>query len=125
MYRIRGLKQALPEPYGRGKISIINLKSSVRGGLLIVFGGIACIILLFASVYVIPVTDFFILMFSITGGFPLSQILFFLMVFSIERTTRSRIFVVVTDETKEDENPVLSRTVELSPNPQRQASVPL
>ncbi len=122
LYRLRGLKQALPEPYGRGKRSIIDLKSSFRAGVLIIVGGFGCVMLLFASVYFIPITDFFILMFSITGGFPLSQILFFLMVLSIERGSRSRIYVVVADETKEDESPVLSKTLEMSPYSQRQAS---
>lgn len=124
LYRLRGLKRGLPEPYGEGRVSIIDSKSASRTGYLIVGAGILCIVLLFGSVFFIPVFDFFVIMFSLTGGLPLSQVVFFLMVLSIERAAGSRIFEVIDDTTRDGAS-VLSKTFELSPDRRRPANAPL
>jgi len=124
LYRLRGLKRGLPEPYGEGRVSIIDSKSASRAGYLLVIGGLLCIVLLFGSVFFIPVLDLFVIMFSLAGGLPLSQVVFFLMVFSIERAAGSRIFEVI-DETTQDGASVLSKTFELSPDGRRPANPPL
>ena len=124
LYRLRGLKRGFPEPYGDGKVSIIDSKSNLRAGYLIVAGGFLCIVLLFGSIFFIPAFDFFVIIFSLTGGLPLSQVVFFLMVLSIERAAGSRIFVV-TDETTQDGTSVLEKTFEMSPGRRRPADTPL
>jgi len=122
-YRFIGLRRGLPSPYGAGRVSILDSRSAFRGGILLVVGGFCGIVLLLGSVFIIPVFDFFVIMFSLTGGLPLSQIAFFLMVFSIERTSGSRIYVV-TDETTQDGTSVLERTIEMLPVKRRESSAP-
>jgi hypothetical protein len=116
LYRFKGLRRGLPRPYGQGKPSIINSSSAYRAGILVIIGGVSCMILLFASVFFIPTFALFVIMFSLTGGLPLSQIIFFLMVFYIERASGSKVFVTITDETVQDKSPVLVKQFEMSPN---------
>ena len=120
-YRFIGLRRGLPSPYGAGRVSKLDSRSTSRAGILLVLGGFSGIVLLLGSVFVIPVFDFFVIIFSLTGGLPLSQIAFFLTVFSIEKATGSRIFVVV-DETTQDGTSVLARTLEMLPVKRREPS---
>jgi hypothetical protein len=115
IYRLRNLRRGLPEPYGRGRVSVIDTKSAIRSGMFMVLGGIVCVVFLLGSIYFVPAFAVFAMMFSLAGGLPLSQVVFFIMVFTVERASRSRIFEVVTDETTDDENPRLTKSFEMSP----------
>ena len=58
-----------------------------------------------------PRSDFFIVLFGVFGGLPLSQVVFFVVVQSLERTRNGRIFIVL-QEAEEGGVTVLRRSVE-------------
>lgn len=113
-FRFRGLRSGLPKPYGRGRRSSIDAKSSARSGLLIVLGGILCLVVVMGSVIFLPPVAFFALVFGLTAGLPLEELVFFALVARLERASRTRIFSV-TEETEEGGEEVLVKTVEMVP----------
>ena len=118
LFRFRGLRSGLPTPYGRGRVSIIDEKSAYRSGLLLVLGGFVSMVGLVASVAVIPPELYFVLLMGIIAGLPVSQAVFFALVTVIEARSRSKIFWV-TEETTKEEKTVLVKTVEMVPRAQR------
>ena len=110
--RMVGLQRGMPPPYGRGRVSVMDSKAVARGGILIVIGTIAGTILLLGTVFFLPPLEFFILLFSVAGGLPLSQVVYFSVIQAMERTRNGRIFIVL-QESEEAGSPVLLRSVEL------------
>lgn len=115
-YRFRSLRSGMPKPYGLGKPSSIDAKSAARSGLLIVLGGIFCLVVVLGSVYFLPPVAFFALIFGLMAGLPLEELVFFALVTRIERASRTRIFSV-TEETEQGGEEVLLKTVEMIPRP--------
>jgi len=113
-FRYRGLSTKLPEPYGHGRISSIDAKSTARAGILIILGGVVCLFFLFGSVYILPPVAFFALVFGLAGGLPLEEIVFFTVVARLESASEMRIFTV-TEETEKDGQTVLLKSVEMIP----------
>ena len=111
--KLRGLRDGLPEPFGKGKVSIIDAKSAARSGMLVTLGGVFLTIGVLGSVFIFPPEAFFAGVFGLTGGFPFAQILFFVLVYRLERAGKGRIFTV-TEETEEDGRSVLRKSVELA-----------
>jgi hypothetical protein len=114
-FRVRGLRMALPEPYGAGRVSTIDAKSTVRSGLMIVLGGILALVVLLGSVYVLPPPVFFATVFGLIAGLPLTEVVLFLQVVLLEKRANGRIFSV-SEESRRDGEPVLIKTVELVPS---------
>jgi hypothetical protein len=114
-FRFRGLKSGLPKPYGRGRSTSVNARKAMRGGILIMLGGILGVVLVLGSVYFLPPVAFFALVFGLMAGLPLEELVFFSIVTRLERTSKTRIFSV-TEETTEDEDVVLVKTIEMSPH---------
>ncbi|MGP8057046.1 MAG: hypothetical protein ACLP9K_05560 [Nitrososphaerales archaeon] len=113
-FRFRSLRSGLPAPYGRGRVSIIDEKASMRSGLLLVLGGIISVGGLMASVYLLPPELYFIVLIGVVAGLPLSQAVYFALVASVEATSRSRV-LLATEETTRDGVDVLVKTVEMVP----------
>jgi|GEM_PF-706592 hypothetical protein len=117
-FRMRGLRSALPEPYGNGRVSTIDASAAARTGFLIILGGILLMVGVMGSFYFLPseYMALFVLVFGLMAGLPLNEIVFFALVTGLERKSRSRIFAV-TEETSESGRTVLVKTVELAPLP--------
>ncbi len=113
-YRYWGVRKGLPEPYGRGRVTVIDAARAARSGWLIVLGGIVLIVGVMGSVFILPPVVFFSLVFGLMGGLPLSEVLFFLVVSRMERIGRGRIYSFA-EEGEEDGVTVLRKTVELVP----------
>lgn len=114
-FRSRGLLLSLPSPYGRGKITRIDARSTYRDGILLMVGGVASVAGIFASVYFVsPFILFFPLTFGLMIGLPLSQPLYYASVRYFEGISKSRIFVM-TEEVTENDRTVLLKTAELRP----------
>jgi hypothetical protein len=111
-FRFRGLRSGLPAPYGRGRVSIIDEKASMRSGVLLVLGGIISVGGLMASVYLLPPELYFIVLIGVVAGLPLSQAVYFALVASVEAKSHSRVFLA-TEETTRDGADVLVKTVEM------------
>jgi hypothetical protein len=118
LFRFRGLRSGLPTPYGRGRVSIIDEKAASRSGVLLVLGGFISMVGLMASVVLIPPELYFVLLIGVIAGLPVSQAVFFAVVAIVEARSRSKIFWV-TEETTKDERTVLVKTVEMVPRAQR------
>lgn len=114
-FRVRGLRMALPEPYGAGRVSTIDAKSTVRSGLMIVLGGVLALVVLLGSVYLLPPHVFFAAVFGLVAGLPLSEVVFFLQVALLEKKANGRIFSI-SEESRRGDEPVLVKTVELVPS---------
>ncbi len=112
--RLRGIRNGLPEPYGRGTVSFIDIKKAGRSGILVTLGGVFLTIGLMGSVFFLPPEAFFLVVFGVMGGLPFSQILFSVAVVRLERVGGGRIYAV-TEEIQEGDNPVLRKSVELVP----------
>ncbi len=76
-------------------------------------GGGMSLVGLMASVFFLPPEIFLALFFGVTGGLPLSQLLFFTLVTWYETRSGKRIFYVSVETTIDDE-PVLVKAVEMS-----------
>lgn len=115
-FRMRGLKSALPEPYGNGRVSKIDARTAVRSGVLIILAGVLSLVVFMGGFYLLPSEAFFlfVLVFGLMAGLPLSEIVFFALVTRLERKSKSRI-LAVTEETSENGKTVLVKTVELAP----------
>ena len=114
-YRMRGVNASMPEPYGRGQVKTIDSASAARSGLLITLGGIVAMVGLIGSVYLFPdPQEYFALILGLTAGLPLNEILYFSLVYRLERRSKSRI-LVITEETSQNGKEVLFKTFELSP----------
>ena len=110
------LRQKLPEPYGMGKISILDPRGSSRRATAMILGGALFFIGLLGSVFLIPPYPYFIMLFSLTGGLPLSQVLYFGTVAYVESRGRMTIFLV-TEEEERDGYEVLSKSAEVRMRP--------
>ena len=77
-------------------------------------GGILCLVVVMGSVIFLPPVAFFALVFGLTAGLPLEELVFFALVARLERASRTRIFSV-TEETEEGGEEVLVKTVEMVP----------
>ncbi len=113
-FRLRSLRQGLPEPWGKGRASVLDSRSTYRSGLLMLVGGGVLIVLLFGSVFFIPPIDFFIILFGISGGLPLSVVLYYAGVRTVEMKSKSTIFIVVEEEPMEDGQTKATKTLEMS-----------
>jgi hypothetical protein len=111
--RVRGLRSGLPEPYGKGKASTTDAKRAVRLGLLMVLGGVLCTVVLLGSVYFLPPAVFFAVVFGLTAGLPLSEIVFFVLVTRYERISESRIFLITEETEGEEGRATLVKTFEM------------
>lgn len=112
-YRARGLKEAMPEPYGRGKASTLDAKATERLGILLAVGGGLSTVGLMASVFFLPPEIFFSVLFGVTAGLPLSQVFFFTFVTWYERKSRKKIFFV-NEDASVGKDEVFVKTVEMS-----------
>lgn len=115
--RLKGMRQHLPKPFGRGEASIIDARAMTASGLFITLGGVVFLVGLLASVrFLPPNADWvpFAIVFGLAAGLPLSEIVYFAQVTRIERTSGGRIYSV-TEETEEDGRTVLRKTLELTP----------
>lgn len=122
IFRVRGLRAALPKPYGLGRVTRIDPRRSARDGALIVVGGFASLVGVFASAFFLnPFLVFFPLTFGLMAGLPLSQLLYFAAVMRFEAAAGARIYTVTEDST-EDGVAVLLRSAELSPKKPDRAS---
>ena len=122
IFRVRGLRAALPKPYGLGKVTRIDSRRSARDGVLIVVGGFASLVGVFASAYFLnPFLVFFPLTFGLMIGLPLSQLLYLASVMRFEAMAGGKIYTV-SEESTEDGAAVLLKSTELSPKkPDRQS----
>jgi hypothetical protein len=116
-FRFRGLRSGLPSPYGQGKTSVVDEKVAMRSGVLIVLGGILSVVGLMASVFLFPPEYYFVLLLGVIAGLPLSQVLFFALVSGVESKSRSKIFLLAEEKTK-DEKTVLVKSIEMVPRAQ-------
>lgn len=116
LFRYRGLRSSLPEPYGGGKASTIDASKVERSGYLVILGGIFFMVVFIGSFYLFPseYVAIFVLAFGLMAGLPLNEIVFFGLVARLEMKSRSRIFAV-TEEASEGGKTVLVKTVELAP----------
>jgi len=112
-YRTIRLRAAMPEPYGKGQTSVVGAKAAIRLGMIIAFGGGALLIALMASVFFLPPVAFFALLFGVTAGMPLSQILFFGIVSWYERKSSMKIYFV-NEETQANDEEVVVRSVDMA-----------
>ena len=114
LFRSFTLKSGMPPPYGRGEVTKLDSRRSMRDGVLIVLGGAGSLFAVFATAYLFnPFLVFFPLVLGLMMGLPLSQVLYFLHVGRLEQITRSRIYSV-TEESFEDGMPVLLKSIELA-----------
>lgn len=115
-YRMRNLRQALPSPYGKGKLSVLSAASSLRSGLLIIVAGAVLTFGLLGTVYFLPPLVFFTLVFGLAGGLPLGEVLFFTLVTRLELKSGRKI-IAVMEEADEDGREAYVKTVELTASP--------
>lgn len=113
-FRMRGVSSSLPEPYGKGRMTTIDAEAAVRSGLLLVVGCTLAIVGLMGSVYFLPAFAFFAVVIGLTAGLPMSEIVVFVLLTRLERKSRSRIFSVI-EETSRDGKDVLVKSVEMAP----------
>ena len=116
--RRRGIGSSLPPPYGKGRVSVVNAKSSQRSALLLMVGILSATVVLFGTAAVLPPEVFFSIVFGLMIGLPLAEIVAFVEVSRIEGRSRSRAYSV-TDEKEDDGEPVLVKSVELIPKRDR------
>jgi hypothetical protein len=107
--RNRSLRQGLPEPYGKGKVSTIDAKKATRQGILIMLVGAFATVGLLGSVYLLPPVVFFTVVFGLAAGLPLNEVVFFALVARLERTSESKIFLI-TEEVENKGEPALVKT---------------
>lgn len=112
--RLRGLRSGLPEPYGKGSVSRIDAKAAARSGLLFAVLGIVAIVGVFGSVFFLPAIAFFSLVFGVTVGLPMEELLFFSLVSRIERASGTRIFRV-TEEVGQGGEEILENSIVMIP----------
>lgn len=113
-FRMRGVRAALPEPYGKGRTKTIDADAAARSGLLIVLAGILSLVGLMGTVYILPPDIFLVVVIGLMAGLPMNEIVFFALVTWTESRYQSRIFSV-TDETSQGGRDVLVKSVELAP----------
>jgi len=111
-YRFRSLRSRLPEPYGRGLVSYSDSEQAHRTGLLLIAGGILLIVIPVASIAFLPPLYFFSLIFGLTSGLPAVEILYFVGVSLMQRSSSST-FVSMTDRTEKDGAEVVVKWLEL------------
>ncbi len=106
----RRLRPYLPAPYGEGKTSSMDAASTMRSGLLLIVGGIVCLIGVFGSVYLLPPPVYFSVIFGLMIGLPLAELFYFGLVNRLERSTMTKIYWV-TEEKNEGDDLVLLKSV--------------
>lgn len=110
--RFRGLRAGLPEPYGRGRDSVLDAKQAQRQALLLVLAGAAATIGVLGTVYVLPAVVFFVLVFGLAAGMPFSELLFFAAVRRLESASGSSIYQV-SEEVEENGRPLLVKSLRM------------
>lgn len=113
-YRLSNLKHALPHPHGRGKVTTIDPRAASRAGLTMVLGGAAFFVAIFGSVFLLAPFNYFVLLFSVMCGLPLSQVAYFIVVSAVERSGRMTIYRVTEEDSQEGKD-VLIKSVETTP----------
>lgn len=115
LFRLRGVAAGLPPPRGKGSVTRIDARRTMRDGILILVGGSLLMIGLFGSVFLVsPSVFFFPVVFGLMSGLPLSVVAFFGLTAWLENKNGGRIFFV-TVETTEGGKTVLVKSVELRP----------
>jgi hypothetical protein len=116
LFRMRGLRSSMPEPYGNGRVSTIDANTAARSGLLIVLAGMLSFVAIIGGFYFLPseALALFVLIFGLMAGLPMNEIVYFALVTRLERKSRSRIFAVM-QETSESGRVVVVKSVELAP----------
>ncbi len=112
-FRWRNLRRSLPPPHGGGRVAVIDARRAARTGMLITFGAGAMIIGLFGIVYLLPPELYFVVLFGVMAGFPLSQILYFAILSTMEKAYGGRIYRI-TEEAEEGGETVLRKSLELT-----------
>ncbi|MBI3858862.1 MAG: hypothetical protein HY296_01270 [Thaumarchaeota archaeon] len=113
-YRLRALLRGMPEPHGRGKVTVIDEGAAAKTGGLLVVGGILSIVVLLGSIFLVGSYYVLAIMLGLAGGLPLSQLSYFAIVLWIEKRTKSNI-MVIAEESTQDGRSVLIKTVEMIP----------
>jgi hypothetical protein len=114
-YRYRGLRLQLPRPYGSAKAVLLGPHGATRQALLFILTVILLVALLVMSLYLLPPLIFFSLIFGLTAGLPLTEIVFFGLLVRLEMASNSQIFLV-REESEEKGKEILTKTVILVPN---------
>jgi hypothetical protein len=114
-YRYRDLKLKLPRPYGSAKAVLLGPRGATRQALFFILAVILLVAILVTSLYFLPPLAFFSLIFGLTAGLPLTEIVFFGLLVRLEMVSSSRIFSV-TEESEENGKEILTKTVILVPN---------
>ena len=113
LVRIRGIRSGLPEPYGRGKVSKIDVKGTGRSGFLLLLGGVLSTVGLLATVFFLPPVVFLALIFGFISGMPLSEVAYFILVARYEAISGSRIYLITEEAGQPGEAASLVKSFEM------------
>jgi len=90
-YRYRGVVAALPEPHGRGKVSVIGTDRVRSQGVLIIALGAAIIFVPFVALYFLPPAAVVGFILVLMGGLAASEVIFSAWITLLERRTHSTV----------------------------------
>ncbi|MDA4116852.1 MAG: hypothetical protein OK455_00715 [Thaumarchaeota archaeon] len=111
--RSRTLRSRLPEPYGKGREDHIGRGQMARMGLGLIGGGFALVVLPLVSVFFLPVI-LFVAYTAFPLGIALAEVVHFLWVRRLEKTTGSDVYSV-TEPVEVDGRAELVKTAQLVP----------
>ncbi len=113
LIRQRGVRSGLPPPYGQGKVQRIDARKTARDAMFLIAGSALAFVGVFGSVIVVsPYLLFFPVVYGMMFGLPLSEVLFYLVISRIERTSAGRIYMT-TEQATEGGVTLLVKSIEL------------
>ncbi len=94
LHRYRSLRGGLPEPYGRGRVSVVGVERVSTQGIVVISLGVALVFVPFIALFLLPSALVVGCLLGLMGGLTSSEVLSFFWLARFETNARSRVFSV-------------------------------